>query len=63
MFFSHELLKTLVMAAIRSPDSQNATPGQDGLLEHLPRLQASKNQLAGTLSGGEQQMLTMVEFL
>ena len=27
--------------------------------QHLPRLKERRNQLAGTMSGGEQQMLAM----
>jgi branched-chain amino acid transport system ATP-binding protein len=35
----------------------------DGVLEHFPRLKERSNQQAGTLSGGEQQMLAIASAL
>ena len=36
---------------------------QDEMLDRFPKLRARKNQLAGTLSGGERQMLALAKVL
>ena len=40
-------------------DSSNIKAGIEDVFERFPRLKHRKNQIAGTLSGGEQQMLAM----
>ena len=40
-------------------DKKQIEKNLEYVYEHFPRLKERKNQLAGTLSGGEQQMLAM----
>ena len=46
-----------------SLDRRAAAPAIDRALEAFPRLEERRNQAAGTLSGGEQQMLAMAKAL
>ena len=47
-------------AFLRKDDKQVVAQEVEGLFEIFPRLKERVSQLAGTLSGGEQQMLVMV---
>ena len=47
------------MGAYTRKDKQEIEETIEMIYERFPRLEESKNQLAGTLSGGEQQMLAM----
>ena len=48
----------LEMGAFTRPNSEIA-PGLERVYAHFPRLKERRRQVAGTLSGGEQQMLAM----
>ena len=47
------------MGAYTRKDKDEIRKTLDMVYEHFPRLEERKNQMAGTLSGGEQQMLAM----
>ncbi len=46
-------------ANIRTPPHAEIAPGLERVYAHSPRLKERRKQVAGTLSGGEQQMLAM----
>ncbi len=50
--------ENLEMGAYTRPNSEIA-PGLERVYAHFPRLRERRRQVAGTLSGGEQQMLAM----
>ena len=58
VFSRMSVAENLEMGGYTRSDSQNAKTVKM-VYEHFPRLRERKNQLAGTLSGGEQQMLAM----
>ena len=58
VFSRMSVAENLEMGGYTQPDSQNAKTVKM-VYEHFPRLRERKNQLAGTLSGGEQQMLAV----
>ena len=49
----------LVMGAFSVKDKKNFKEDIEKIYTRFPRLEERKNQIAGTLSGGEQQMLAM----
>ncbi len=49
----------LVLGAFIEPDKKVVKERIESVFEQFPRLKERKNQIAGTLSGGEQQMLAM----
>lgn len=49
----------LLMGAFTRKDKSEMTESIKMIYKHFPRLEERKNQIAGTLSGGEQQMLAM----
>lgn len=49
----------LVMGAYSQKDKSKMKQNIAEIYEYFPRLEERKNQMAGTLSGGEQQMLAM----
>ncbi|MCL2606912.1 MAG: ABC transporter ATP-binding protein [Coriobacteriia bacterium] len=51
--------ENLDMGAFLRKDKEGIKEDYEKVLEFFPRLQERKNQKAGTLSGGEQQMLAM----
>ncbi len=51
--------ENLQMGAYTRTDKQEIAETLEKVYNHFPRLLERKNQLAGTLSGGEQQMLAM----
>ncbi len=51
--------ENLLMGAYSNRDTKKIKSDIDRTYEHFPRLKERKNQIAGTLSGGEQQMLAM----
>ncbi|TEB13763.1 ABC transporter ATP-binding protein [Pelotomaculum propionicicum] len=53
------VLENLEMGAYSRGSSQEAKESLANVFKRFPRLQERKSQLAGTLSGGEQQMLAM----
>ena len=63
VFARQTVLENLKLGAIRVKDRQIVQQRLDSLLERLPRLKERVSQLAGTLSGGEQQMLAIARAL
>jgi branched-chain amino acid transport system ATP-binding protein len=53
------VLENLRLGSYTRKDKQNIKGDMDKIFDHFPRLKQRANQLAGTLSGGEQQMLAM----
>jgi len=51
--------ENLMMGAYTNKDQQKFKADLDSIYERFPRLAERRNQIAGTLSGGEQQMLAM----
>ena len=49
----------LLMGAFALKDKKNLKDDIEKIYTRFPRLEERKNQIAGTLSGGEQQMLAM----
>ncbi len=63
VFARQTVLENLKLGAFRVNDRQLVTQRLEDLLERLPRLKERAAQLAGTLSGGEQQMLAIARAL
>ena len=59
VFTRMSIFENLQMGAYTSNDAQGIAQDIEELFATFPRLKERKNQLAGTLSGGEQQMLAM----
>ncbi|MBR6801059.1 MAG: ABC transporter ATP-binding protein [Eubacteriaceae bacterium] len=60
IFPNMTVAENLVMGAhMRKIDKQTLKDEMEEVYEHFPRLRERTKQLAGTLSGGEQQMLAM----
>ena len=53
----------LEMGAYTRKDSSNVHKDIDAMMDRFPILRERRNQMAGTLSGGEQQMLTIARSL
>ena len=53
------VMDNLLLGAYSRKDKENIKGDLNKILDMFPRLLERKNQLAGTLSGGEQQMLAM----
>ena len=53
------VMENLMMGAYTVRDSQRYKEDLDSVFARFPRLEERRNQIAGTLSGGEQQMLAM----
>ncbi|MDD3478128.1 MAG: ABC transporter ATP-binding protein [Candidatus Izemoplasmatales bacterium] len=53
------VLENLEMGAFTRKDKPGIAEDLETVFNHFPRLRERKSQLAGTLSGGEQQMLAM----
>ena len=58
VFLQMTVEENLEMGAYTQPASTVA-PGLENVYAHFPRLKERRTQVAGTLSGGEQQMLAM----
>ena len=58
VFAQMSVEENLEMGAFTRPNSEIA-PGLERVYAHFPRLKERRRQVAGTLSGGEQQMLAM----
>lgn len=63
VFARQTVLENLQLGAYRVRDHHLVQQRLDDLLERLPRLKERASQLAGTLSGGEQQMLAIARAL
>lgn len=59
VFAQMTVQENLEMGAFISKDKGKNKVNLDKVFEHFPRLEERKKQLAGTLSGGEQQMLAI----
>ncbi len=59
IFAQMTVLENLEMGAYARKDRENIASGMDRVFQSFPRLKERRKQLAGTLSGGEQQMLAM----
>mgnify|MGYP000211080767 CR=1 FL=1 len=59
IFGTLTVMENLDMGAFISKDSQKNKENLDRVLQLFPRLKERSKQVAGTLSGGEQQMLAM----
>lgn len=59
IFQQMTVMENLEMGAFIRKKGDNIQPDLDEVFEFFPRLQERRKQVAGTLSGGEQQMLAM----
>lgn len=59
VFSQMSVMENLEMGAYISKDKAQNKKNLDNVFQHFPRLEERKRQLAGTLSGGEQQMLAI----
>ncbi len=59
VFANLSVYQNLKMGAYIQKDKKVIDETLEMIYQHFPRLEERKNQLAGTLSGGEQQMLAM----
>lgn len=59
VFAQLSVLQNLKMGAYTRKDKEEISQTLKAVFERFPRLEERQNQLAGTLSGGEQQMLAM----
>lgn len=59
VFSQLSVYENLKLGAYTRKDKSNIDKELQSIYERFPRLAERKNQLAGTLSGGEQQMLAM----
>ena len=59
VFATLSVLQNLMMGAYTRRDKKEIEETLKMIYKRFPRLEERKNQLAGTLSGGEQQMLAM----
>lgn len=59
VFAEMTVLENLEMGAYLRKDKNEIAHDLERVFKRFPRLEERKNQLAGTLSGGEQQMLAM----
>lgn len=59
VFANLTVLQNLKLGAYTRKDKQEIADTLQMVYQHFPRLEERKNQIAGTLSGGEQQMLAM----
>ena len=59
VFADLSVYENLIMGAYTRKDKAEIQESLDGVYKRFPRLEERKGQRAGTLSGGEQQMLAM----
>lgn len=59
IFSNMSVMENLELGAYLRKDKENLAKDYNAVFEKFPRLAERKKQLAGTLSGGEQQMLAM----
>lgn len=59
VFATLTVLQNLMLGAYTRKDKAEIEETLNTVYHHFPRLEERKNQVAGTLSGGEQQMLAM----
>ena len=59
VFANMSVMENLEMGAFKRKDQKHIHDDLDMVFAHLPRLKERRRQMAGTLSGGEQQMLAI----
>lgn len=59
IFANLTVRENLIMGAYHNSDNKDVSRTMDRVFSSFPRLQSRLNQLGGTLSGGEQQMLAI----
>ena len=59
VFANMSVMENLEMGAFKRKDQKHIDDDLDMVFAHLPRLKERRRQMAGTLSGGEQQMLAV----
>lgn len=59
IFQELSVYENLLMGAFTNPDKSSFKRDLESIYTRFPRLAERRNQIAGTLSGGEQQMLAM----
>lgn len=59
VFSQLSVYDNLLMGAFRRKDKKKVLSDIEGVLDFFPRLRERKEQMGGTLSGGEQQMLAI----
>ena len=59
VFASLSVYQNLMLGAYTRNDKKEIEESLEMIYHHFPRLKERRNQVAGTLSGGEQQMLAM----
>ena len=59
VFAQLSVLQNLMMGAYARKDKEEIAQTLETVFDRFPRLKERQNQMAGTLSGGEQQMLAM----
>ncbi len=59
IFQELSVYENLLMGAYTNKDTQKFKADLENIYDRFPRLAERRNQIAGTLSGGEQQMLAM----
>jgi branched-chain amino acid transport system ATP-binding protein len=63
IFATLSVMENLEMGAFTKPEQANIQKGVESAFRRFPRLGERRNQLGGTLSGGEQQMLAIARGL
>ena len=63
VFSQLSVFENLLMGAYTRRDKSEINEDLEKIYERFPRLEERKNQIAGTLSGGEQQMLAIARAL
>ena len=63
VFAEMTVLENMVMGAYLRKDEHEVAKDMDKIYEHFPVLKRRRNQRAGSLSGGEQQMLAIARAL
>ncbi len=63
IFATLSVMENLEMGAYTQDDKAKIQQGVDNAFQRFPRLSERRNQLGGTLSGGEQQMLAIARGL
>lgn len=63
LFPTMSVLDNLMLGAYSRKDKAEILKDREAIYEHFPVLKQRKNQTAGSLSGGEQQMVTMARAL
>ncbi|WP_284035581.1 ABC transporter ATP-binding protein [Neobacillus sp. 114] len=63
IFPQHSVLENILLGAYIEKNAKKVQTRLQSIFESFPRLEERKNQMGGTLSGGEQQMLAIARAL